>query len=298
METHGIKITDRIERPDFALSEQCPFRLYHHQNTTGLSVPYFDMHYELELGMVLSGEMERYYPHAQYTCAAGDVWFCGVWEPHGCYLSEACESEACEVVVMQIRPSLAAGLFFPEAPHVTWMAPFTEPLHRRPVVTEGQRESVIDIGRRMSAFVGRTDWQSLFRIRLLFLELLTLLLAHAPAPDRPPSLQQYTDISPALDLVFHARQLITNAQAAECCAMSYFHFVREFQRLMGITFPTFALRHRLCGAAEELACTDLSVNTVAKNWGFSDSSHMIRQFHRHFGCSPMEYRQQKQVMLG
>lgn len=250
------------------------------------------MHYELELGLVLSGEMERYYPHARYTCAAGDAWFCGVWESHGCYIHEACE-----VVVLQILPSLAAGLFFPEAPHITWMAPFTEPLHRRAVVTDGQRDAVIDIGHRMSAFVGRTDWQSLLRIRLLFLELLTLLLADAPAPERTPSLQPYTDISPALDLVFRSRQLITNAQAAECCAMSYFHFVREFQRLMGISFSTFALRHRLCGATEELACTGLPVNTIANNWEFSDSSHLIRQFHRHFGCSPMEYRQQKQVML-
>ena len=283
-----ILTTTFIDRPNFLLSEQLPFRLYHVCRTRS-STPLFDMHYELELGIVLEGEIERYSSQTRYTCMAGDVWFCGMWELHGCAIHGTCE-----IIVLLMRPSVVAGLFFPEAPNVAWMAPFTNPLARRPVARDDQRDAIIAIGHRMSAFSGRTDWLGSIHIRLLLVELLVLLLADAPTSSFAPSLEQYTRISPALDLVFRSRSFITNDQAAECCAMSCFQFIREFQRLMGLSFATFALRHRLCGAADELARTDRTVGAVATAWGFSDSSHLIHLFLQHFGCSPTEYRRHKQ----
>lgn len=100
-------------------------------------------------------------------------------------------------------------------------------------------------------------------------------------------------IRPAIKLVFESRTLVSNQDAASACSMSREHFIRTFERIMGVTFVQFSLRHRLSGAAEELRSTAAPLKQAAKDWGFTDSNHLIRQFLRHYRVSPTAYRNSK-----
>ncbi len=274
-----------FQRPSFTLSERVPLAYLVHEHA-GDEAPLFDMHYELELGIVLDGRMRRYYPGAQRDYGPGEVWCCGMWEPHGYRVLHA----PCRVMVLVLWPPLVAGQFFPEAPGVAWMAPFTRPLERRPTVPPGRRERILALAERMEqATAGELP---ALRLRLLLTELLlTLLEAEPPVPPAvTPAPEQYERISPALELVFNSRVLITNDDAAEECTMSPDQFARQFQALMGLSFAKFALRHRIRGAADELARTTHPVKAIARHWGFTDDSHLHRLFVQHYGCTPSAYR--------
>jgi len=273
-----------FQRPTFLLSECNPIIASLHDHP-GTETPLFDMHYELELGVVLEGRMRRFYQHEQRDCGPGDVWFCGMWEPHGYGLLQ----ESCRVLVLVLWPPLVAGLHFPEAPELAWMSPFTCPPDRRPAVAVDQRQAVLRLAERMLLCAEGESFTSL-KLRLALVELLMLLLERAPERAGAPALELYERITPALELVFQSHVLITNDEAAESCAMSSDQFARRFQHLMGISFPHFALRHRIRGAADALARTGLPVKAIAGRWGFTDASHLHRLFQQHYGCSPTEYR--------
>ncbi|NYI45777.1 AraC-like DNA-binding protein [Nocardioides aromaticivorans] len=59
----------------------------------------------------------------------------------------------------------------------------------------------------------------------------------------------------------------------------------------GESFGSVVRQLRLEQVARELrAQPSANVTDLAHAWGFSDSSHMIRLFREHFGCTPTEYR--------
>jgi len=133
------------------------------------------------------------------------------------------------------------------------------------------------------------------QLRLLLLEILLVLASKWTRPTRLADLgaDAYARINRALNLVFENRRMITGQEAARACGMGRNTFTHVFKSLMGIHFPDFALRYRLNAAAGELLATDEPVKAVARNWGFTDSSHLHRCFQTHYGCSPGQYRKRK-----
>lgn len=276
-----------VERYRFALSEREPIHVLVNTHEADTDIAPYDMHFELELGIVLGGSMRRLFLRHQRVCHAGDLWCCGMWEPHG---YEALELP-CEVLVLLIWPPLLVNLHFAEAPDLGWMTPFTLPPAQRPTIAPAARGTVIEIGRRLAALAPGAEPVHAVQRHLLALELLTYL--QRPAKEAPsPAI--YHQLSPAIERVFTSRTLVTTAAAAEICLMSEDAFSRSFQALMGLSFARFALRHRIHGAAGELAGTDHPVKAVAQRWGFTDESHLHRLFLKHYGCSPAAYRRREQ----
>jgi AraC family transcriptional regulator len=73
-------------------------------------------------------------------------------------------------------------------------------------------------------------------------------------------------------------------------AMSPYHFLRVFERVVGITPGQYVLRTRLNRAAVLLRRSTLSVARVAADSGFGDLSTFNRQFRRAMRMSPNAYR--------
>jgi len=277
------------KRRRFDLSDGSPIRVSLSRHERRTELPSFDMHYELELGILLEGSMARHYGDERMEASAADVWFCGMWEPHGFRVLEA----PCEAVIVLVWPPLLATAHFPELPEVRWLAPFAGEPASRPRLSREKAELAVGIARRMMAAAEEGAPASAFRQRLLLFELLAELIPARGATgdgglvSAPAS---YSDITPALELVFSERRLVTNEEAADTCAMSRDSFIRRFRDLMGISFSRFALRHRLSSAAGELAAGDAPIKAVAREWGFSDESHLHRLCMQHYGCSPAQYR--------
>ena len=79
-------------------------------------------------------------------------------------------------------------------------------------------------------------------------------------------------------------------ELAREAAMSPYHFLRVFERVVGVTPGQYKLRTRLRRAAVLLRRSSLSVASVAAECGFGDLSTFNRQFRRAMRVSPNEFR--------
>ncbi|MDD5707370.1 MAG: helix-turn-helix transcriptional regulator [Kiritimatiellae bacterium] len=247
-----------------------------------------DMHYELELGVVLEGSMLRFRRREQAVLRPGDLWLCGTWDPHGFELQRV----PCRLLVIVIWPPLLANLSFPEAPDVHWLAPFTKATGGFLHPAASPRKTVLAMAEDL-ATIAANDASGRIVRRLKLLDLLLFLDRSGLAPlhaegGRPHDV--YSQITPAIELAFASRTRIPNVTAARACGMSTFAFVRRFESWMQLSFSQFALRHRLSQAAQEIASTDWPIKAVACNWGFTDESHLHRLFVHHYHVTPAQYR--------
>lgn len=80
------------------------------------------------------------------------------------------------------------------------------------------------------------------------------------------------------------------SRLASDAAMSPFHFLRTFTRIVGVTPHRFVLRARLQRAAWLLQRTDAPVATVALDAGFNDLSAFHGNFRRWMKSSPAAWR--------
>ena len=110
-----------------------------------------------------------------------------------------------------------------------------------------------------------------------------------PSTDSPSF--PFPDLVPVLN---HMRaccgRRITNGDLAGLVDLSIRAFEREFKRHMQMTPRQFLNRLRITRAAADLCHTPCSIKEIARRHGFSDQSHLTREFRKHFGTTPMSYR--------
>lgn len=66
----------------------------------------------------------------------------------------------------------------------------------------------------------------------------------------------------------------------------------KFQKATGMSIMSYLIRLRVNLAAFILRDSMVPVAEIIERVGFQDHAHFNRMFHKHFGCSPNEYRQQ------
>jgi AraC-like DNA-binding protein len=100
---------------------------------------------------------------------------------------------------------------------------------------------------------------------------------------------------------FIERYLVTRltlGDLAREAGLSRFHFLRTFQRLIGVTPHRYILRARLREAAMRLEAESTGILNIALDCGFSDLSNFSRAFRAEFGVSPRVYRGVTKDRLG
>jgi len=90
----------------------------------------------------------------------------------------------------------------------------------------------------------------------------------------------------------HLREKFTLDEIAAYSFTSKGHLCRIFHAEKGVTINQFITRQRLENACSLLRGSSLSIDTVARSVGFSSSAYFCRQFARHFGSSPLQFRLQ------
>jgi AraC-like DNA-binding protein len=250
-----------------------------------------DMHLEVELGVVLTGRMQRQFAGIELDLGPGDIWFNGIWEPHYGYVSEA----PLNLLILHFDPALLANTTFPECPQLNWLAPFTVPPSSRPHGALLAPEELERIVSRLMVHVGTDEPLALVDLRLLSLSfLLTIIRVWGDTRCYTPTSEaDASRLEKVLRLVFAQSRLVGVDEAAACCGLSRTGFNSFFQAIMGIRFAKFALHHRLSQAAAELIETEHPVKAIAETWGFTDASHFHRRFQEAYGKTPSEYRRLK-----
>ena len=249
----------------------------------------FDVHGEMEVGIVLSGREERVMSDTARSFGPGEVWLHSLWEPHGVRVPVP----DTRVVLMMFLPEALGEELLGDLP---WFSLFAVPPSRRPQVREERmRKRVLTLGERLAEEILEkpVGWERVVRLQLL--ELLHLLrrewneapeVLHSKAhigrlvPLTPAMAAVYADLSKPLSL----------SVAARTCGLSRPAFCTTFREVMGSTFGQFERAARLAFAARLLLTSDLTGTAIAARTGFTDASHLHRRFVEHFGCTPADYR--------
>lgn len=88
----------------------------------------------------------------------------------------------------------------------------------------------------------------------------------------------------------HADTEVDLDALAARAAMSKYHFLRIFRRIVGMTPYQFLLDVRMRRAAASLLTTDATVSAIAFEAGFGDLSTFNARFKRQLGASPRAFR--------
>ncbi len=275
---------------------------------------HFDIHVGLELGIVLHGQSRRCWEGHDYQTTAGQVWFAGLWEPHG---MEICEPGT-QHLVLGILPDFL-DTPDPYAP-CDWLEIFRQnPADRPRCKSEADRKFTLSIARRIIDLMttqadlddgivagpktspGKSQtvlpkyW--LVKLRMLLHELLLYFMEKMNEPASTPAsrdrFNKRQTLLPAL-LLFEQNpgEPISLAEAARVSHMSRSKFSELFRQTMGVSFGKYCHRRRLAGAMRDLQATDLKLFAIAQKWGFSDAPHLVRTFKTATDQTPQEYRQQ------
>jgi len=252
------------------------------------------VHVGLELGLVISGEIAMYLGKTRVTCRPGNVWLCGMWEPHGWTINE----RGTRHVTFVFPPDVISV----EGDSGPFLELFAARADLRPRVTDGEvRARVRAIGEDIEREVTSQGpfWQSAVRFDLL--RVLCELARTRPGSSQSGTLSARPDhlgilerIMPAIHLVQgNCERRVTTTEAAASCGLSRRTFCSMFRRAMGTTFGQFGLRLRLAHAAHSLLNSDSTVAAITEAIGFEDVSHLSKAFAKHYGCTPTQYRRRR-----
>jgi AraC-like DNA-binding protein len=89
----------------------------------------------------------------------------------------------------------------------------------------------------------------------------------------------------------HFHSPITNQQLARLAHMSVRAFERKFHGSFHVTPQKYLRKLQMRMASRALVYTSQALAEVAVSCGFADQSHFTREFRRHFGRTPRDYRE-------
>ena len=256
---------------------------------------HYDVHVGVEMGVVLTGKSRRLYPDHGYSTRPGEVWFAGLWEPHGMQILEPSTKH----FVLGFLPEFL-GVPDTQA-HCDWMQLFRLPPEQRPrAASQAQRGAALRFADRMIAILNSNDVYRLAKLRIAMQEFLLFFMSVPKSAGivdfgDPLSAHQHNLLS-AFQLVDRRPDLkITLADGAQAAGMSRSQFAKQFHLQTGTTFAQYLIRRRIGGVMGDLRSTDQKLQAIAARWGFADASHLVRLFKSHTGATPDSYRKQNSV---
>ncbi len=278
-----------VQRIQHHVSPDDPLWFWIAKKATYMDEAEFDMHYALELGVVIEGKLERHYENSVCELGPGSIWFCGVWEPHGFRVS----SEKSKHLVVVIHPSLLADRIFPAAPLIQLLSPFSAPPNSRPQIPESRQQEIIALAKELDQCERGTALGKANQINAL--EKIILFSMQFSPENSVEEKSSYRELLPALELGMISMKPVSTREAAIKCSMNDEKFSLRFRKQFGISFNKFSLRNRLSQSAQILSTTDKPIKVIIKEFGFTDESHLHRLFLKHYQISPGKYRQKKQA---
>ena len=98
-------------------------------------------------------------------------------------------------------------------------------------------------------------------------------------------------LKPALEYIYENKgESVTQKQMAQLCHISTSHFSRLFTKEIGEGFSSFLARQKVEWSKQLLQKTELSVNQISDELGFSTPGYYIKTFKRYESLTPAVYR--------
>ena len=95
----------------------------------------------------------------------------------------------------------------------------------------------------------------------------------------------------------HSNEMLSVADLAAQCSMSYSNFARLFKRMYGRSCKEYIEYIRVMKAHDMLIYTNFTLNYISSETGFYDCSHFIRTYKKIMGMTPNQQRKQEQRQI-
>ncbi len=248
--------------------------------------PQYDVHLACEVGFVLTGQYRRLYEGLERKVGPGQMWLCGVSEPHG---YQVLRTPTRRVVILFALEFLWQG----EGADAPWARLFLShgPETRNIVLSPSESREARRLALELVKECAERRPYYLAAARLCLKKLLLPVLRHAARTSSEKSMSDLGRVAQVIEMVNEKLpRPIRLRDACKVACLSRSQFWDVFRRATGITFSEFVQRARIARAAHDLLVSDAKIAAVAKQWGYTDESHMHRVFKKFFRCTPSEYR--------
>ena len=288
--TRGVLSTVQMEAQNHpALTVRQPFQLLWEYGAGPEDNFRGDVHYALQISVVLHGEVEVAYEDWSRIYHPGELWWTICWEPHAYRL------RAPRNLILTMNVSLDdLGQLGPVGSTVDWLRPFIVPPQDRYCPhTPPERAKLLERCRHLAHCYRRQPPNWLARCWLAIHELVLEAAEHIPAAtatNAASSIQTRLErLHPALALVREQPIPPTLGEAAAACKLSVSRFSELFRRTLGRSYGHFALRARLDQCAADLRTGQFVLKEIARRHGFCDAASLCNAFRRVFKCTPTAF---------
>jgi AraC-like DNA-binding protein len=282
--------TEKVKHP--GLKPDQPFTIETEYRESPMEDFYGDMHYALQMGIVLQGSMEVMFQDYTGTYGPGEVSWTMLWEPHA-FRFTGNRNLAIAVNIDfdylgNLDPFDSCG----------WILPFTvKPSTRYRPYREEDKMFFLNSGRRLYKLWRERpspSWKikSWMIIHDLVAEAADSIALKGHGMGKSGFPEKFKRIKPAIEVVRGKTGRPPRLdEAAAMCGLSASRFSFLFKDVLGISFGKFSARARLAASAADLKKGEMSIKEIADKWGFVDHSHYLNSFKKLYGYTPSVYRE-------
>lgn len=140
--------------------------------------------------------------------------------------------------------------------------------------------------------IGRSRYSAEFAelaMRLVFIAVSDSVSMPQPSPDE--TIPYFAKLKALRDSIYdNPLELRTAEDMSAELGISRTYFHRLYFEAFSVTCHQDIIEARIMYAARLLETTDISISMVAEQCGYESDSYFMRQFRKHKGCTPTEYR--------
>lgn len=241
------------------------------------------VHKELEVCLLLDGQVQLLNRGRATTYGAGDLWVINPFESH-----ELIAERPVLILSMQIPLSFFAASYPPLESMEFLLPPPEDP------AAGDLAAAFLEIAR---SYFSREPLAALHCAGLIHL-FVEQLLRHLPCRRVPEQERQSSArrarrvrrITRYIEEHYTEKLLLTDLARELDLSMSYLSAF--FKEAFGMSFQSYLMKMRCEKARQLLLLTDLSLLNISIACGFSDVKYLNRGFAEQFGCSPRAYRRE------
>lgn len=251
-------------------------------------------HPEVELTLILSGEMEYLINDKSYIVTAGDGLFGNSNSLHSGHMRNGAQ---CSYLSITFHPRFLYGyensiLQTKYVSFITSNESWSSYLLKSDV---DWQKKILDNMRAIYAFSQEPPADFELRVHMMLMDIWSRLYQHFSAqPEKEGKsihhLQRLRDIISYIQE--HYNEKITLDDVAKSASICQSECCRFFKKHMNMTIFDYILYLRIQNSLPLLATAE-SITDVSTAVGFTSSSYYSQIFKRYMGCSPLEYKKQQ-----
>ena len=248
-------------------------------------------HMEIEVGIVLEGELLMTTNRGRMTFRAGDLYYLNSMDFH--------ELQAQGETVLILAIQVSEGMIAPYYPVIRNLV--VQDVAVRPYFSgaEERYRACLALSAQLTLHYLECAPHYEFLCTSLLNQLLFELYARLPhaalsEPELAAIASRNSRINRVLDYIdqnFQRKLLLSELAEREGLTLTYLsHFFRD---TLSMTFQNYLAERRFANAVMLLETTELSMLDISLASGFSDVRYLSQLCQKHYGCTPLAYRKER-----